>query len=69
MVRVKNQVGMAVAAAPHGPWTKLDAPILSPGDDGVWLGDEDDRFAVVEKGSFDSHKVHDPCLMYYRDQF
>ena len=69
VVRVKNQVGMAVADSPHGLWTKLPAPILSPADDGVWLGSEDNRFAVVDKGSFDSHKVHDPCLMYYRGQF
>lgn len=69
VVRVKNNVGMAIADSPDGPWEKLPEPILKPADNGMWLGDEDDRFAVVEKGDFDSHKVHDPCLMYYRDKF
>ena len=67
--RVKNQVGMAIASKPGGPWEKLPEPILSPSDDGRWLGDEDNRFLVEEKGSFDSHKVHDPCLMHYRGKF
>ena len=67
--RVKNQVGMAVADSPYGPWTRLEEPILSPTDDGEWLGDEDNRYKVKVKGSFDSQKVHDPCLMVYRDKF
>ncbi len=69
VVRVKNNVGMAISDSPDGPWEKLPEPILSPADNGVWLGDNDDRFAVIEKGDFDSHKVHDPCLMYYREKF
>jgi hypothetical protein len=67
--RVKNQVGMAVAESPHGPWAKLAEPILSPTDDGEWLGEEDNRFLVRKKGSFDSHKVHDPCLVPYQGKF
>ena len=67
--RTKNQVAMAVADSPEGPWAKLPQPILSPSDDGEWLGDEDNRFLVKEKGSFDSQKVHDPCLLHYRDKF
>ncbi|GAB5521658.1 MAG: glycosyhydrolase [Rhodothermales bacterium] len=67
--RVKNQVGMAIADSPHGPFRPLDQPILSPSDDGEWLGEEDTRFKVVKQGSFDSHKVHDPTLLYYRDKF
>ena len=67
--RVKNQVGMAIADSPDGPWEKLPEPILSPSDDGEWLGDEDNRFLVKHKGSFDSHKVHDPCLLHYRERF
>ena len=67
--RVKNQVGMAISNAPDGPFVKLDEPILSPSDDGEWLGDEDDRFKVKKQGSFDSHKVHDPTLLHYRDKF
>ncbi len=67
--RVKNQVGMAIADSPDGPFKKLDAPILSPSDDGEWLGEEDSRFKVKKQGSFDSHKVHDPTLVYYKDKF
>jgi hypothetical protein len=69
VVRVKNAIGIAAADTPQGPWRKLDAPILRPADNGVWLGDQDDRFQVIERGDFDSHKVHDPCLLYYRDRF
>jgi hypothetical protein len=69
VVRVKNNVGMAISESPYGPWEKLPEPILRPADNGIWSGDEDDRFAVREKGGFDSHKVHDPCLLYYRDKF
>jgi len=67
--RVKNNVGMAIAESPDGPWEKLDAPILKPADNGQWLGDEDNRFKVKKQGDFDSHKVHDPTLMYYRSKF
>ena len=67
--RTKNKIGLAMADDPHGPWTKLDAPILEPSDTGAWLGEEDNRFLVSKKGTFDSHKVHDPCLMAYRGQF
>jgi hypothetical protein len=67
--RVKNQIGMSMAESPDGPWEKLPAPILSPSDDGRWLGEEDNRFLVKKKGSFDSHKVHDPCLLSYKDKF
>jgi hypothetical protein len=67
--RVKNQVGMAVSDSPHGPWEKLPEPILSPADNGIWLGEEDNRFLVVEQGDFDSHKVHDPCVLPYKGKF
>ena len=67
--RIKNNVGMAIADSPDGPWKKLDAPILKPADNGQWLGDEDNRFKVKKQGDFDSHKVHDPTLMYYRNKF
>ncbi|GAL27868.1 hypothetical protein JCM19239_4833 [Vibrio variabilis] len=60
---------MAWSDSPYGPWTKSEAPILSPSKDGEWLGHEDNRFLVTSKGSFDSHKVHDPCLMYFNDKF
>lgn len=67
--RVKNQVGMAIADSPEGPWKKLDAPILSPAENGKWSGDEDDRFQVAEKGDFDSQKVHDPCVLFFKNKF
>lgn len=67
--RVKNQVGLAIADSPLGPWKKLDKPILSPATNGKWLGEEDSRFKVLEKGDFDSQKVHDPCLMVFKNKF
>ena len=67
--RTKNQIGMAIADDPAGPFIKLDTPILAPEDTGIWDGEEDNRFAVTKKGTFDSHKVHDPCLMVYKGQF
>ncbi|UXP30994.1 MULTISPECIES: glycoside hydrolase family 117 protein [Reichenbachiella] len=68
-VRVKNQVGLAWSDSPHGPWTKSKEPILSPADNGVWAGTEDNRFKVEKKGDFDSHKVHDPCILPYKGKF
>lgn len=68
-VRVKNQVGLAWADSPDGPWHKLDKPILSPADNGIWKGTSQNRFMVEKKGDFDSHKVHDPCIVPYKDKF
>lgn len=68
-VRVKNQVGLAWASSPDGPWTKSKEPILSPADNGIWKGEKQNRFAVIKKGDFDSHKVHDPCILPYRGKF
>lgn len=70
LLRTYNQIGMAVADNPSGPWTKLDKPILSPSSEtGEWKGDKDDRFAVVSQGEWDSHKVHDPTLISYKNKF
>lgn len=68
-VRVKNQVGLAWSDSPHGPWTKSEDPILSPADNGIWKGEEQNRFNVEKKGDFDSHKVHDPCIIPYKGKF
>ena len=69
-VRAYETIGMAIAENPNGPWRKLDAPILTPSwDTGEWDGDEDNRFKIKSKGDFDSHKVHDPCLMYFKNKF
>lgn len=69
VVRVKNSIGMAISESANGPWKKLPEPILRPADNGKWLGNEDNRFKVIAKGDFDSHKVHDPCLIYYKGKF
>lgn len=67
--RVKNQVGMAIGESPDGPFVKLAEPILSPADNGEWDGDEDNRFYAKKQGDFDSHKVHDPTLLFYKNKF
>ncbi|MBU2918822.1 family 43 glycosylhydrolase [Psychrosphaera sp. F3M07] len=64
-----EQVALAWADSPFGPWQKSDKPILSPAQDGEWLGSEDNRFQVKSKGSFDSHKVHDPCILPFNNKF
>jgi hypothetical protein len=48
---------------------KSKEPILSPADNGIWEGEEQNRFRVIKKGDFDSHKVHDPCLMFFNNKF
>ncbi|WET04078.1 glycosyl hydrolase [Flavobacterium johnsoniae] len=68
-VRVKEKVGMAWSTSPDGPWTKLDAPVLAPAENGIWKGTEDNRFLVEKKGDFDSHKTHDPCILPYKGKF
>ncbi|MGI9544132.1 MAG: glycoside hydrolase family 117 protein [Cyclobacteriaceae bacterium] len=68
-VRVKNQVGLAWADSPHGPWTKSEESILSPADNGIWKGEGQNRRNVIKKGDFDSHKVHDPCILPYQGKF
>lgn len=67
--RVKNQVGMAISNSPAGPFEKLASPILSPADNGEWRGEADDRFQTIVQGDFDSHKVHDPCLMFFNNKY
>ena len=64
-----ESVSIAAAESPDGPWTKLPGPILEPTGDGVWKGEEDNRFEVEKKGGFDSHKTHDPTLMFFNDRF
>lgn len=64
-----EQVAIAKSSSPFGPWVKSKAPILSPSQDGEWDGEIDSRFAVKSKGSFDSHKVHDPCLLKYKGKY
>jgi len=68
-VRVKEEIALAWSDSPYGPWTKSEAPILKPADNGIWKGETDSRFAVEKKGDFDSHKVHDPCIIPYKNKF
>lgn len=67
--RVKNTVAMAWSKSPDGPWKKLEKPILKATNNGVWQGEEDNRFLVHKKGDFDSHKVHDPTLLFFKNKF
>lgn len=67
--RVKNTVAMAWSNNPNGPWEKLVQPILKATNNGIWKGEEDDRFLVHKKGDFDSHKVHDPTLLFFNNKF
>lgn len=67
--RTREHIAIACSDSPFGPWSKSDQPILSPAENGVWKGEEDNRFQVEEKGDFDSHKVHDPCLLFFRGRF
>lgn len=69
LVRSFEDIAIAWADSPNGPWTKSKEPILCPTEDGEWEGDMDNRFRVKRKGGFDSHKVHDPCLMKFRGKY
>ena len=51
----KNTIAMSSSKSPHGPWTKLEEPLLSPTE--------------AEEPVFDDNAVHDPCLLYFRDKF
>ncbi|XOQ44550.1 MAG: Alpha-1,3-L-neoagarobiase F / Alpha-1,3-L-neoagarobiose hydrolase, family GH117 [Clostridium sp.] len=68
-VRSFENIAMAKSDSPDGPFVKLPEPILCPTKDGEWEGDEDNCFLVKKKGSFDSHKVHDPLLLPFRGKF
>ncbi|WP_370978471.1 glycoside hydrolase family 117 protein [Agaribacterium sp. ZY112] len=67
--QVKNQVGIAYADSPYGPWIKHDKPILSPADNGKWLEEGSYSLAAEVQGDFDSHKVHDPYLTFFNGKF
>ena len=66
--RARHQIGMAWADSPHGPWTKLDEPILRNGQRGEFAGIDDDADAIRAFGEWDSHKLHDPYVLLYRGQ-
>ena len=60
--RTRNSIGMSWAESPAGPWHRVEEPVLTPGDPGEWLGD-DDSDEVLRYGEWDSHKVHDPFIL------
>ena len=64
-----ENIAIAKASSPDGPFVKSKEPILCPTGDGEWKGEEDNRFAVSKKGGFDSHKVHDPLLFHFNGKF
>lgn len=68
-LRSYEYIAMAQSDSPEGPFVKSKEPILAPSKDGKWIGDTDNRFLALEKGSFDSLKVHDPLLFAYRGKF
>ena len=45
-LELRKNVAMAWADSPDGPWEKTDKPVLTPSDNGVWEGEEDNRFKV-----------------------
>jgi len=67
--RTFNVVGMAVAESPDGPWKKLAKPVLKPTPNGYWVKDSGTGRIPEKVGDFDSHKVHDPCILYYKNKF
>ncbi|MCY3572901.1 MAG: family 43 glycosylhydrolase [Chloroflexi bacterium] len=60
--RTRNSIGMSFASSPHGPWQRVERPVLRPGAAGEWLND-DDSDEVIRYGDWDSHKVHDPFIL------
>ena len=66
--RTRNTIGMSWAESPHGPWRRAEAPVLTPGNMGEWLGD-DDSDDVIRYGDWDSHKVHDPFILLRDGQY
>ncbi|MEM7343347.1 MAG: family 43 glycosylhydrolase [Chloroflexota bacterium] len=61
-IRTRNAIGMSWADSPEGPWHRFPEPVLTPGEPGEWL-DDDDSNNVKTYGDWDSHKVHDPFLL------
>ncbi len=60
-----ENVAMAVAEKPSGPFIKLDKEILHPMEDGYWFGED-----VKGYNSGEFHGVtHDPSLYFYNNKF
>lgn len=61
---ITENVGMAVADSPEGPFVKVDKPIIEPMKGGRWFEDEDSYNTGYFWGV-----THDPMLMFYQDKF
>ena len=59
-----ENIGMAIAQTPDGPWEKVASTIIEPMETGQWFDDADTYNAGVFRGI-----THDPMLFHYRDQF
>ncbi len=70
-VRSFESIAIAKSKTPGGPFERSAKPILEPQKDGEWLegSDENNRFTVSKKSSFDGLKVHDPILYPYKGKF
>ncbi len=60
-----ENVAMAVAEDPRGPFVKLNKEILNPMEDGEWFGDDNGDY---NKGEFKG-VTHDPSLYFYNNKF
>ena len=58
-----EDIAIAVSDSPEGPFVKSKEPILRPTKDGIWDGEEDNRFAVKKKGSFDIKYMTQACFL------
>ncbi|MEM7538810.1 MAG: family 43 glycosylhydrolase [Chloroflexota bacterium] len=61
---ITENVGMAVATSPDGPWEKIDSTIIEPMEAGAWFDDVDSYNTGHFMGA-----CHDPMLMYFNGQF
>jgi beta-xylosidase len=64
----KEQIALAWADSPDGPWTKSERPILEPDDSGE-VEETADPLEATAKGAWDSLRVHDPALLYRQGQY
>jgi len=61
---ISENVGMAVAQSPDGPWEKVTSQILLPMENGYWFGESDS----YNNGHFWG-VTHDPMLLFYQDKY
>jgi hypothetical protein len=60
----EENVAMAVASNPEGPWEKLKANILEPMDEGDWFGEHGNY-----NDGYYTGRCHDPMLFAYKGKF